>query len=67
MKKEEEEHKKHEGRHKYLITEFFQLRLRLRAQLNQWGGLHILNGMKRREYNHQVHKKEYYTFNLKNG
>lgn len=40
-----------------LVTKFLQLRLHLRALLDQWEGLHSLNGMKRREYNHELHKR----------
>ena len=43
-------------RHEDLIMEFIQHGLHLCALLDQWGDLHSLNGMKRREYNNQYIK-----------
>ena len=37
QEQKKKKHIKHEGRHKDLITEFFQLILHLRALLKQWG------------------------------
>lgn len=40
-----------------LIIEFVQHGVHLQAFLDQWGDLHSLNGMKRREYNNQLHTR----------
>jgi len=50
-----------------LIMEFLQLGLHLQALLNQWGGLHILNDIKRRELQSSVAQKEAYTSIMENG
>ena len=55
--KKKDTHKSMKRRQQDLIMEFIQLILCLHALIDQWGGLHSLNGMKRREYNHQLHKR----------
>ena len=47
--------------------EFIHLGLHLWALLDQWGVLHILNDMKRRELQSSVEQKEAYTSILENG
>ena len=61
---QEEKHIKHERRQQDLITEFVRLGLRLRALLDQWGGLHSLSGMKKKSTSIS-YKKESYTSTLK--
>ena len=64
--REEEKHIKHERRQQDLITEFVRLGLHLRALLDQWGGLHSLSGMRKKNTSISD-KKEFYTSILKNG
>jgi len=64
--RQEEKHIKHERRQQDLITEFVRLKLHLRALLDQWGGLPLLSGMKKKSTSIS-YKKESYTSILKNG
>lgn len=64
--REEEKHMKHERRQQDWITQFIQLGLRLRAMLDQWGGLHSLSDV-RKKSTRISYKKEFNTSILKNG